>query len=234
VQDVKGKQKKCVSLEGCSEACAFRDELRAAREACQRDAEAFDEVLFVVERLGSRLSGFIGSLGQYEPCLKKLAERSRLAADFSGVFKVVREARNDALHQGAVARHLAARAVELALILEDALATQLGTIEYLMVQQPVVVYHWQTIGAIRRIMLVNAFSYLPFNWDGKWFFLADHLIAAFLQDRRGPDRGETLATPISVVLRGDRASNVTVQVVRAVTGAEKVQSSDDDGSVRHQ
>src|ERR1017187_8583486 len=31
-----------------------------------------------------------------------------------------------------------------------------------------------------------------------------------------------------------RRSMVTVQVVRAVTGAEKVQSSDDDGSVRHQ
>jgi len=205
-QDVWGKPKKCVSLEGCHEASAFRNELRAAREACQKDAEAFDEILFVVERLGARLSGFIGNLGQYEHCLRKLAERSRLAADFSGVFKVVREARNEALHQGAVARHLAARAVELALILEDALATQLGTIEYLMVQEPVVAHHWQTLGAVRRIMLVNAFSYLPFNWDGQWFFLADYLIATFWQRRLVPDRGKALATPLGVVLRRDHAS----------------------------
>src|ERR1700732_344173 len=63
----------CFALAGKDESAAFRNELRVAREACMRDAEAFDEILFVVERLGSRLVGRIKDLGGYDQCLSKLA-----------------------------------------------------------------------------------------------------------------------------------------------------------------
>jgi hypothetical protein len=58
----KAKATPCAALKGADESAAFRNELRGAREVCARDAEAFDEVLFVVERLGCRLSGRIGDL----------------------------------------------------------------------------------------------------------------------------------------------------------------------------
>ena len=40
---------------------------------------------------------------------------------FSRLYDLVQDARNDALHQGAFARHLTIHAIGLALILEDAL-----------------------------------------------------------------------------------------------------------------
>ena len=151
---------------------------------CARDAEAFDEVLFVLERLGSRLHGSIQGLGAYGPCLSGLAQKSAMVAGsaessnparpyFPSLFESIRFARNDALHQGAVARHLTARVIEVALILEDALAIELNTIQYLMVKEPVIAKPWQTLGAIRRVMLVNAFSYLPLYWSGEWCFVSD-------------------------------------------------------------
>jgi hypothetical protein len=42
----------------------FRDQLRQAREYALRDAEAFGEIIFVVERLGSFLFGRIENLGK--------------------------------------------------------------------------------------------------------------------------------------------------------------------------
>jgi hypothetical protein len=43
----------------------FRDQLREARALALRDSEAFDEILFVFERLGAYLYGATGDLGKY-------------------------------------------------------------------------------------------------------------------------------------------------------------------------
>src|SRR5258708_31116797 len=74
---------RCIELKGC-EAAAFREGLRAAREVCGRDVEAFDQLLFSIERLGSRLAGHTGTLGSYKHCLSKLAQKSSLVADSAG------------------------------------------------------------------------------------------------------------------------------------------------------
>src|SRR5260370_40408048 len=98
----------CAPLSGAVESAAFRNELRGVREVCARDAEAFDEVLFVVERLGCRLSERMGDLGSYKRRLSELAQRSVLVADspetsdeghphFPSLFEAIRLARNEAL-----------------------------------------------------------------------------------------------------------------------------------------
>src|SRR5262245_53896225 len=107
----------------------FRDQFRQARAAVVRDAEAFESLIHVIERLGMLLSHEMGDLGKYCGHLKAFAGRSPLARKlpdslhtrFSKLYESVRVARNDAMHQGAFARHLTSHAVKLVLILEDAL-----------------------------------------------------------------------------------------------------------------
>src|SRR5947209_1239477 len=110
----------------------FRDQFREARAVVLKDAEAFEQIVFVIERLGVYLMGRLGDMGKYADSVSAMARRSPLAqvipaqipehhAAFATVYKLVQNARNDALHEGAFARHLTIHAIELALVLEDAL-----------------------------------------------------------------------------------------------------------------
>lgn len=68
------------------EAIGFRDQLREARLRALKDAEAFDEVVFVLERLGRFLlrhaegpfKKWPRGLDQYRPFIEELAECSPL------------------------------------------------------------------------------------------------------------------------------------------------------------
>src|SRR5262249_32601868 len=146
-------------------ALSFADQLRGAREAAIKDGEAFDVVIHAAERLGSFLNGAIGDLGKYEDKLAELFQESDNngpITPFSLLFDLVRDARNDALHQGAFARHLTVHAIELALRLEDALRKRLPAIvENYMVRNPVCAELWQPISLIRQQMLANSFSFMP-------------------------------------------------------------------------
>lgn len=178
----------------------FRDQLRDARGVALKDAEAFEQVVFVLERIGVYLTGEILNLGGYAEPLAHEAGKSPLAeaipselpewhARFSTLYDLVRRARNDALHEGAFARHLTNHAVELSVVLEDALMTGEFCARDYMVRDVVRAHTWQPISSIRRSMLVNAFSFLPVDTgsDGvvEWRLLSDYATAAYL---RGTDR----------------------------------------------
>jgi hypothetical protein len=92
---------------------AFANQLRSAREAALKDAEAFDGIIHAVERLGQFLTKrSAGSLSEYANDLKKIASRSALAEEvperfsglptFSRLLHLVEYARNDAFHQRSV------------------------------------------------------------------------------------------------------------------------------------
>lgn len=175
----------------------FLNELRQARHAAQKDAEAFDHLLFVFERLGLYLHRQPGSLGEYETALLSFAEQSGLGRYLSQrdtiwhsplriLYKMVRCARNDALHQGAAVRHLTQHTIELALFFEDALMNgklPMETLRDIMVRCPIIAEDWQPISFVRQVMLTNSFSFLPILWGGKWKVLSDVQVASFL---RGP------------------------------------------------
>ena len=57
----------------------FRLQLQLARENALKDAEAFDGIIHVVERLGSLGLGRLADLGAYKPKVAEVAERSPLA-----------------------------------------------------------------------------------------------------------------------------------------------------------
>ncbi len=191
----------------------FRDQLRTARANALRDAEGFQEILFAVERLGSALIGKVDTLGGYKYAINTKAQDSPLAEKLPLVwsewllpvyklYESVRIARNDALHQGAFARHLTIHAVDLAIILEDALMKDLTTVDCYMVRDPVCAFPWQPVGFVRQVMLENSFSYLPF-YDARaepptWCLISDYAIAQYL--RLSHDRNERLAKTLQEAL----------------------------------
>jgi len=150
----------------------FRDQLRAASAAALRDAEAFQEIVFVLERLGAYLSKDRTNLGNYLTKIKDQAAGSPMAVEvprelpdfhqqFDVKYGIVREARNSALHEGALARHLTVNAIELSLVLEEAIVSELHQVSDFMVRNPLCAYLWQPLSFIRQTMLVSSFSYLP-------------------------------------------------------------------------
>jgi hypothetical protein len=171
----------------------FSAQLREARENALRDSEAFDGIIHVVERLGSFLDQKISDLGGYREKIDERASHSALAKDipnqwrsihipFHLLYDLVKNARNDAVHQGAFARRLTRHAIELSLVLEDALKRSLDspTVGDYMVRNPVCAELWQPISFIRQQMLVNSFSFLPVKRGEDWCLLSDLEIATYL------------------------------------------------------
>jgi hypothetical protein len=172
----------------------FCEQLRQARDHAFRDSEAFDEIIHVVGRLGSFLYKALGDLGRYKKDIEEWARQSALAEDlpaqwrgfhvpFSLLYDLVKDARNDAVHQGACARYLTGHAIELAIVLEDALRRSLdaSVVGDYMVRHPVCAELWQPLSFIRQQILANSFSYLPLkSAAGVWCLVSDLDIATYL------------------------------------------------------
>jgi hypothetical protein len=189
----------------------FRLQLQQAREDALKDAEAFDGILHAVERLGSFCLGRVESLYKYGDKLLELANLSPLATEISTVWRevhtpfdvlygIVKAGRNDAMHIGAAARHLTIHAIELALILEDALrmCEDSKCVSDYMIRDPVCAHLWQPISFIRQRMLSNSFSFMPVkDRDGRWCLVSDLGIAKYLQGYSNQERKRRLATPLA-------------------------------------
>lgn len=194
----------------------FRLQLQHARENALKDAEAFDGIIHVIERLGSFLMDGKGkNLRKYKDKVWQVAKYSALATDppelwrrihtpFSLLYDIVTDARNDAVHIGAAARHLTTHAIELALILEDALRMIEDTkkVSDYMVRDVVCAELWHPVSFVRQRMLTNSFSFLPvMNADREWCLVSDLEVARYLQGHPPSDpitewklRQELLAT----------------------------------------
>ena len=220
------------------QALYHRDEFRTARANASKDAEAYDEVLFALERLGYALNPNGFGLGDYKAAILTLCENSALAVKIpeqhkdwhtpiEQLYKTVKNARNDALHQGAFARHLTTHAIELAIILEDALSQaqekkedvlaqaqeeehEVNYISDFMVRDPICASLWQPISFVRQQMLVSSFSYLPL-WndnDGindnvnEWHLVSDIAIARYLSSTKSNNqRKKRLATTLGEAIK---------------------------------
>ena len=197
----------------------FRNEFREARAVALKDAEGYQQILFVLERFGAFMRKKVTNLGDYEKCISLLVNKHHpfqgkppkdYHIEFDSLYEIVRQGRNDALHQGAVARNLTSRSVELSLMLEDALMSaskskKVGDYKVgdYMVRNPVRAYAWQLISFVRQMMLENSFSYIPVYMEKKdaeekaWYIIADYHIAMYLQSATNSDcRGKLLAKSI--------------------------------------
>jgi hypothetical protein len=168
----------------------FRDQLRAARAEAVQDAEGFHGIVTALESLGSLLHPGGTGLGHYEADLVQIARRALTAPSggddrglhtpIEALYRAVRNGRNDAVHQGAYARHLVRHCTELALLIEEGLMEGRDTIGDFMVSDPVCAEAWQPVSMARQKMLAASFSYLPVRVDEKWMLLSDHAIARYL------------------------------------------------------
>ena len=170
----------------------FRDEFRKARDSASKDAEGYQQILFVLERMGSYLLKKKGDLGKYENCISKLVRENcpsfaqpsdECHINFDRLYGMVREGRNDALHQGAVARMMTSHSVQLSMMIEDTLMAVVNSqrIGDYMVRNPVCAHEWQPISFIRQIMLENSFSDIPFyrKEQKEWHVISDLDVAKF-------------------------------------------------------
>ena len=188
----------------------FRDQFRNGRAIAQADAEGFQELLFVLERFGMMRYGEILSLGGYCTKISECAKQSTLEktlqetflepnetwyrqwyTPFEVLYEAVRNARNDAMHQGAQARHLTQTLIQMAVILEDALMEEAKTKKAsscqedstdktestssgnanadkkslqlcdVMVRNVSVAQPWQPVSFVRQQMLSNSFTFIP-------------------------------------------------------------------------
>ncbi len=169
------------------------DCLRAARDVAVRDSEGYQEIIHSVERLGRYYCPQGIGLNAYEGALKSIAAHASVAdsyarqyphfcTSFTSLFRLVRIARNDSVHQGSAARHMTSHAVELALVLEDGLRQMIENpvVSDFMVKSVLVAKLWYPLGWVRHQMLENAFSYLPFVNNGKWYLISDAALSRYL------------------------------------------------------
>jgi predicted transcriptional regulator len=199
-------------------AAFFAKELRSARLSALANSEAFYGIIHVVERLGSHLSkerigdlGEHGDLSKYTKEFKPLAQRSdseplwrqprlkSLLAPFATLYDLVAAARNDAVHQGAYARHLTKNAIRLAIVLEEALKSYMNLVVMdFMVPNPAYAEHWQLVSLVRQQMLENSYSYIPvLDKNGNWHVLSDAAVALYLgAERNGKKRKKCLASTV--------------------------------------
>lgn len=169
-----------------SERTYYRDRFRAARYAAFAQSEAFQHICFAIEEIGARLLGKVAAMGAYKPpVILFLTDNGVVASEsvrdhIDALYGIVQSARNDAMHTGAYARHVAAKAVELCLLLEDALMAPIQRVCDHMVKEPVCIEPWHTVARARQLMLTHSFSNLPLRIVGKWHLLTEHGLARCL------------------------------------------------------
>jgi hypothetical protein len=187
----------------------FRDELRAGRARTQRNAEGFGEIVRTVERLAQFMGASGNGLGHYRNAVAGLATASPLALEipsvhrlylepFDVLYESTRRGRNLSVHEGAYARNVATHAVQLALVLEDAMQATMTTVQDFMVRFPTCAEPWEPIALIRQKMLVNSFSFLPMyqSEPGEWRLISDLAIARYLPREDFKARKKMLATRV--------------------------------------
>lgn len=222
----------------------YRDRLRAARYSALADAEGFSEICFAIEALGMRLKGKKATINKYRTELIDLANtvpiKDALAQQYPGCFSQINalystlhEARNDAMHTGAYARHATASAIELCIHLEEALMTPLpkpGKVSDYMVRSVVHVEAWHPVAHARQRMLTHSFSFLPVNIGQQWKLVSELAVAKFLPNSLADEQRKLrLAMPIEQA-RGDGLELLPAEIAKVDDDIDTLLTSAKPGS----
>ena len=174
----------------------FARRLREARAQVQADAEGYVAVAIAVEQLGAALSAD-GTCAAWKTIVNALSLDSDLtdgdggAPSLGSAYYRVRRARNIAVHEGAMSRAVAARAIDLTIGLEVALMKAANThaTKDWMAPNPTVAHPWMTVAQVRSALLAGGFSALPIWWDEAWRLVRDVDVVAYLTcDSKGKKR----------------------------------------------
>ena len=170
--------------------------LRDAREATLANNTS-TAAFIAIEAAGAFLHGNPrATLGRTCCCLLALLCEEEASTggprtlDHPTLLHTVRHARNDRMHQGAAGRRSARLACELATRIEGALMVKANAINPLtardVMASPVVTECWQTLYELRRTMLAEGYSVLPWRDGDDWRLVtADWLVAKCLMEVEG-------------------------------------------------
>lgn len=216
----------------------YRDRLRAARYAALADSEGFEQVCFAVEALGMRRVGEQKTMGGYQKEISLLAAEvgwfSQVADRFPGMFtrfpalyEKLRKARNDVMHTGAYARNATSAAIELCILLEEAVMNAGGVamehVEDFMVREVLKVEAWQPVAHARQLMLMHSFSFLPVRINNGWKLISEMSIASFLRSGISKsDRNMRLAMSIADAVSIDSRLACSAKEIRPDTKISKL------------
>ena len=174
---------------------SFAQELRQARLDALANAEGWQPLVLVFERLAKWLRADQQmTLDRAKDCLIALAcagetadSDCQLCATPTAVLvRLVIQGRNEEFHGGSAARRFVQHCIELSILLEGALKLKIeAKLGNVMSPNPTCVESWQPVSYARRLMLENSFTWLPFRTkDGKWHCVSDHALVAFVHGDR--------------------------------------------------
>jgi hypothetical protein len=154
---------------------------RQARATLLADSEAYIDSFVCLENLGRRLhppaSSFLRFKEHLTPVLANFLAphasvvyptTSELQERVKTLLNRLGDARNDAAHGGAYARHLGMGCIEASLIAEEALAKNMSTVSDFMVNTVAIAELWQPLAYARQVMLKNSFTWLPIETTDGW------------------------------------------------------------------
>lgn len=185
--------------------------LRSARASVLANAEGFESLVREFERIGRY---FVPSMTGFAEATEPLAVLMMVPETGfdSGALAVqreqcrrrlflVRQSRNDAVHQGSHARDTAALAVRVALDLEEALMTSWNDIRLsdIMTRGVQSVHSDETLNTARQMMLEFGITHVPVHIDGDWFLLSDHWVASELLAKSNRQRKQLLQQQLGQV-----------------------------------
>jgi predicted transcriptional regulator len=208
-----------------AQALFFRDQLRSARAMALADAEGFHALFRAFEMIGQKLDGKISiGIKGYKLAISHLASLSPLAAHlpsdwpgchtgFGPLYDEMSQARNEAVHQGAYARTLTDHAVELSIILEDALMADASCVSQFMVRNVIEVSPWHPVSYVRQQMLTHAFSYIPILYDDSWKLIPEYSLAKHLRNSWGNVRRKRFATSVSEAVEAGDIELLKAEIV---------------------
>ena len=99
----------------------------------------------------------------------------------------MREGRNEAVHEGTLGRRLARDCVRVSIMVEEALRreAEMKAVSDHMVETIVYARMWQTLRTIRRAMMENEFTHLPFENEGQWYTVCAEALCVYRDQRCG-------------------------------------------------
>ena len=203
--------------------CHTAEALRQARGRVLQGSSQFLDIVQVIERFGRE-----HWKKQHLNCINKnlagLIDKWNSGGSCEEVCRLLdamREGRNEAVHEGTLGRRLARDCVRVSIMVEEALRREakMKSVSDSMVETIVYARLWQTLRTIRRTMMENEFSRLPFEDDGQWYTVCAEALCVYRDQHR--DEGQ------KVWSRTLRCAKERTNNPLAVRGAELVDLSQD-------
>ncbi|WP_152602617.1 CBS domain-containing protein [Alcaligenes faecalis] len=213
----------------------FKNKLREARDNALGDAEAFPQICFAIEELGSYLKGKQIGLGGYRLEIFRLIKKTgylidvkeglpRYFARIESYYDVLRQARNDAMHTGVYARHATEAGKALCLVIEEALTVVLGLckVRDFIIRNPAYIEKWQPVAFARQMMLENSYSFLPVYHEEKWHLISEMAVAKYLFGKSSAEKKECLFKCIGDAIKDEGKNSLKLIDAKVVSLDDQV------------